>query len=303
LIVRKRNIMACARSPFPRRLRAYVALTVLAALAACGGNVNTTPLASPSGFSSFSAAAVNGLSVVFNVAAGAPLGTTATATSAITAPSGVPAPSAIQRQAQAIAGAAPFLYTSVVLSQPISAALVLNEVLTSTNALSANVSYSVEIDDPSATPPKLTTIAGTLANGIVTFTNASASFNASQIFAANHVYVFQFYDVTITPPSPTPSPPPPGVLSVNPTTVQLVGIGSSNAANVLVQETGDSGAFSESDTCAGVATVTSSSATGPEATFTVTGISAGACNATFSDTFGQHVTIPVGVNVLNVPVI
>jgi hypothetical protein len=291
--------MACARSPFSGRLRAYIALTFVAALAACGGNVNTTPLASASGLGSFSAAAVNGLSVTFNVAAGSPLGTTATATSSITAPTGVSAPSAIQRQAQAIAGAAPFLYTSIVLSQPVPAELFLNEVLTATNALPVNVRYFVEIDDPSATPPKLTTISGTLSNAIVTFTNSSSGGNGIQQLAANHVYVFQFYGVAAT----SPSPPPPGVLSVNPTTVQLIGIGSSNAANVQVQETGYSGAFSEGDTCTGVATVTSSSATGPAATFTVTGSSAGSCNATFSDTLGQHVIIPVGVNVVNVPVI
>jgi hypothetical protein len=299
--------MAGARSSFSGRLRAYVALTVVATLAACGGNVNTTPLASPSGLTSFAAQAVNGLAVTFNVANGTPLGTTATATSSVTAPTGVPAPSAILRRPQAIAGATPLLYTSIVLSQPISAALLLNEVLTSTNALSANVSYFVEVDDPSATPPKIITITGTPANGIVTFTNASVSGYGSRIFAADHVYVFQFYSVAGSPPSPSPSPSPaptpPGVLSVNPTTVQLVGTGNSNAANVLVQETGYGGAFTESDTCTGVATITSNSAAGPASTFSVTGIAAGACTATFSDTFGQRVTIPVGVNVLNVPVI
>jgi hypothetical protein len=95
--------------------------------------------------------------------------------------------------------------------------------------------------------------------------------------------------------TPTPTPPPPGVLSVNPTAVPIYGTGSGNAASVVVQETGYTGTLSESDTCTGIATVTPSSGTGPSVTFTITGVAAGSCTATFSDTNGQHVSAAVGV--------
>ena len=319
--------MVRGRWPFTARLRMCAALVFVAAIAACSGSVNTTPLATPTGFTSFVAPMVNGLSAAFNVLSGAPAGTSATVFSSTTAPTGVPLPSSIQRRAQAIGGAVSLVYVSIVLSQPVTTAF-LNEVLTSTSTLSANASYFVEIDDPSATPAKITTITGKLSSGIVTFTNASGGSNGVPILAANHAYVFQFYLVPATLPSPgsspspsppsspspssssspsvsptptpTPTAPPPGVLSVSPATVQLTGTGLSNA--ILVQETGYSGTFSESDTCSGIATLTSSSATGPAAAFAVTASGAGACSATFSDTQGQHITIPVGVNVLNVPV-
>ena len=311
--------MASGRWPFSAGLRVCAALVFFAAIAGCGGSVNTTPLATPSALPSFAAPAVNGLSATFNVLNGAPSGIAVTAFSSTTAPTGVPLPSSIQRRAQSLGGAVPFIYVSVVLSQPVSVSF-LNEVLTSTSALSANASYFVEIDDPSATPAKITTVSGTLSNGIVTFTNASGG--GSQTLAANHPYVFQFYFIPATSPSPspsppassspssspslspsptpTPTPPPPGVLSVSPATVQLTGTGLSNA--VLVQETGYSGTFSESDTCSGIATLTSSGTTGPVAAFAVTANSVGACSATFSDAQGKQITIPVVVSVLNVPV-
>ncbi len=100
-------------------------------------------------------------------------------------------------------------------------------------------------------------------------------------------------------PSPTASPPPLGALSVNPIAIQLLGIGSSNAASGLLQETGYSGTFLESDTCSGIATVLPSSGTGPSLAFNVTGVAAGNCTATFSDAKSQHVSTAISVTIVS----
>ena len=109
--------------------------------------------------------------------------------------------------------------------------------------------------------------------------------------------------VTPTPaatPSPTPTPTPmtapaPNGLGAAPAALALYGIGSGNAATITVAETSYNGTFGESDTCAGSATVVSATPLGPSAVFTVTGVAAGSCSATFSDTFGQTVAVSIGV--------
>ncbi|MGC8485710.1 MAG: hypothetical protein ACP5O6_08775, partial [Candidatus Baltobacteraceae bacterium] len=68
----------------------------------------------------------------------------------------------------------------------------------------------------------------------------------------------------------------------------------------VVTETGYTGTFTESDTCSTIATVTPSSGTGPSFTFTVTGVNAGTCTATFADTNGQQVTANIGVTTTGV---
>jgi hypothetical protein len=275
-----------------RRLRFGMGLAVVAAtiaVASCGPAPNTTPVGTS--LSSFSAPPVNGLGVTFNLT-GAPPGMTGTASSATSAPTGVSAPSSVARTTQSIAGAVPFLYTSASVSRTISASVFVNEVLTLTNAFSPSASYYVEIDDAGATPSKLATIAGTVSGGVVTFVNANGNGSGGTILIANHVYVFQFYYI---PGAPTPSPTPvPGALNAT-ASLAINGPGSSNAGTVTVQETGYGGTFSENDTCAGIATVTTSSASGPSATFTVTGIAAGGCSATFSDSHGQQASTSIAV--------
>ncbi|HEY0380818.1 MAG TPA: hypothetical protein VGC72_01225 [Candidatus Elarobacter sp.] len=88
---------------------------------------------------------------------------------------------------------------------------------------------------------------------------------------------------TPTPtPTPTASPTPvPGAMSVVPNSVAINQSGGAQDVHVL--EAGYTGPFFESDTCAGKATVSSSAAGGPDATYTVTGISAVTCDATFTD--------------------
>ena len=85
------------------------------------------------------------------------------------------------------------------------------------------------------------------------------------------------------------------MLSVNPTTVPVYGTGSADASTLLVQETGYSGTFTEQDTCAGTATISTTSANGPSATYTVTGVAAGSCSATFEDSFAQQTTASIVV--------
>jgi CHASE2 domain-containing sensor protein len=63
----------------------------------------------------------------------------------------------------------------------------------------------------------------------------------------------------------------------------------------MVSENGYAGVFAESDTCASIAKVTATSANGPSATFTVTGVSGGSCMLTFRDAAGQARTVSVTV--------
>ena len=82
----------------------------------------------------------------------------------------------------------------------------------------------------------------------------------------------------------------PFALTTSPTTTNVYGAGAANAQTFTVSETGYTGSFGEADTCSGIATVTTSNAHGPSATYTVTGILGGTCDATFSDTFSQTAT-------------
>lgn len=198
---------------FTRPLLIAAQLVIAAAAiaaAGCGAGNNSAPVVvAPGSLGTFTSPPVDGLTATFNVAPGAPLGTTVTVTSSATAPSGVPAPSTIARQTQSIAGAVSFLYVSIELSQAVPASLFTSEVLALTNAFSTSASYYVEIDDPSATLPKLTTVSGTTSGSAVTFTNANGSNgNGIETFEADHVYVFQFYYVSAPSQSPTPSPSP-----------------------------------------------------------------------------------------------
>lgn len=95
-----------------------------------------------------------------------------------------------------------------------------------------------------------------------------------------------------TPAAPTPTP---GVLSVAPTSLSIVGVGAGDALTINVVEGAYSNPFTESDTCAGIATVSTTSAVGPSATYTVTGVAVGSCSATFTDTKNQSLNVPLTV--------
>jgi hypothetical protein len=101
----------------------------------------------------------------------------------------------------------------------------------------------------------------------------------------------------VTPPSPTPSPtaPPNGPLTLSQSSVAFTLAGA--ATTVAVSEAGYTGAvFPDASVCGNVASVTPSSANAP-ATFTITALGAGACALAFSDRFGQHAVVAVGVTI------
>ena len=102
---------------------------------------------------------------------------------------------------------------------------------------------------------------------------------------------------TATPhvtPSPSPTPVP-GVLTAGPNPTDVFGLGASFSKPISVTETGYGGNFGEQDTCSGVATVTTANAHGPTSTYTVTGVAAGSCAATFADTNSQNVNVNIVV--------
>jgi hypothetical protein len=84
-------------------------------------------------------------------------------------------------------------------------------------------------------------------------------------------------------------------LSVSPGSLSVDGTGAVNAQTLLVQETGYSGTFFENDDCAGIATIAPPGGSGPSLSETVTGVTAGTCTATFTDSFAQvqHASITV----------
>jgi hypothetical protein len=88
---------------------------------------------------------------------------------------------------------------------------------------------------------------------------------------------------------------PVGTLTVTPSSVNILGTGSSYAVSLQVQESGYGGTFAESDTCAQIATVSPTSGSGPSATFTVTGVQAGTCTITIADQNNQKQSVPVTV--------
>ncbi len=104
------------------------------------------------------------------------------------------------------------------------------------------------------------------------------------------------------PPATAIFAPTPNALGISPSTLALLGTGASNALTATLSETAYTGTFTESDTCAGVATVTTPSALGPTETYTVTASAAGSCTATFTDAYGQHATLNIGVTTTGISV-
>jgi hypothetical protein len=103
-------------------------------------------------------------------------------------------------------------------------------------------------------------------------------------------------------PSPTPTPTAtatatstPLTLVTNPTAVAVNGLGAANAQPLTVSESAYTGAITESDTCAGIATVSPGSGVGPSLSETVTGVAAGNCVATFKDINGETASSTIQV--------
>ena len=97
-------------------------------------------------------------------------------------------------------------------------------------------------------------------------------------------------------PSPVPTGVPRSPLSVSPNPVNVTGTGAGSATKIAVQESGYSGAFTESDTCSGIAAIAApSNLNGPSVTFTAEGIAAGTCSASFTDSNAQKASTSVVV--------
>ena len=77
-------------------------------------------------------------------------------------------------------------------------------------------------------------------------------------------------------------------------------LGSAGASTVTIAEAGYIGAFTESDTCAGISTLTTASAIGPSSTFIISGVATGTCAATFADANRQTVVVAVVVTTTGV---
>jgi hypothetical protein len=98
-----------------------------------------------------------------------------------------------------------------------------------------------------------------------------------------------------TPPTTAPTSP----LVLAPTSLTFVAGGANAAQTVTVTETNYTGAFTESDTCGTFATVSTQSASGPSATYTVTPLAAGTCTITVHDANGQKGAVAVGITLTN----
>ncbi len=97
--------------------------------------------------------------------------------------------------------------------------------------------------------------------------------------------------------------PTPGASATPQASLTAITFATNAAVTFTVAETGYTGTFSETDTCAPltgtIATVTPASGT---ASYTVTPIGAGSCSITVKDASGGSVTLPVTVSALAVTV-
>ncbi|HTV73305.1 MAG TPA: hypothetical protein VME66_06360 [Candidatus Acidoferrales bacterium] len=67
-----------------------------------------------------------------------------------------------------------------------------------------------------------------------------------------------------------------------------------------MSESGYTGTFTEHDGCAGIATVSPGTGSGPSLTETAMGTAAGTCLATFTDSAGQHASVTIVVTTTSV---
>ena len=105
---------------------------------------------------------------------------------------------------------------------------------------------------------------------------------------------------TVAPLAPPPVAAP---LLASATTLTFIAAGSAHAQTFTVTEAGYAGTFTEVDTCAGVASVSPATATGPSAIFTVTPSASGSCSVTIKDGGGQTAGIAVSSAIPNAPMV
>ena len=90
---------------------------------------------------------------------------------------------------------------------------------------------------------------------------------------------------------------PLGPVEVKPSSLTFVSAGSDAAQNATVTQTGFSGTFAEGDTCSGIATVTEESNAGGNASYKVTAVANGTCEATFTGGNKETGPLPIAVNI------
>jgi hypothetical protein len=91
----------------------------------------------------------------------------------------------------------------------------------------------------------------------------------------------------------TPTATPSGAAVVPaPSVLTFTGVGAAYAQGLSVAQAGYPGSFTQTNTCAGVASVSGSP---PSPTFTITPIATGTCNLTITGGSNQSVIIPVTV--------
>jgi hypothetical protein len=110
-------------------------------------------------------------------------------------------------------------------------------------------------------------------------------------------------------PTPTPRTSPttgptqtPDTLVLSPSAISINGAGATYAQTLTVSETAYTGDFSETDTCAGIATISPAGGVGPSLQETLTGVASGSCAVTFLDGHGQKTTANVVVTISSVVV-
>jgi len=228
------------------RLSAPVTIVALAvAVAGCAGgstvahNPVSTPSASagsgvtstitiPAGGGSVALATVGGQTATFDFSGSGIAGTTITATSSTTAPGNAPAPSAVLRRPQALAGAVPVFFVTFTVSPSLTAASIASESVT----LGANdptiATYFAEYDDITAAPgTKIFTFGpGTVANGTATIANGATGLTSPVTFEAGHTYLLQFYYLPVGTASPSPGSSPSASASSAPSPTPSAGSSS-----------------------------------------------------------------------------
>jgi hypothetical protein len=133
--------------------------------------------------------------------------------------------------------------------------------------------------------------------GIATIVAASAvgktTFKVTPIAKGDCTATFQGGNGETAPL--TISVAPPGSVVVDPSALEFTKTGPTNSQNVNVSQTNYSGAFTQSNTCSGIASVSAASNAAGKATYRVTPIAKGTCTVTFTGSPGQSAPLSVSV--------
>jgi hypothetical protein len=168
---------------------------------------SSTTLPLPTSAGTLTLPTLGGFGVTFQIAAGAPAGTTVTATGSLGAPANAPAPSSARRL-NAIAGATNVFYVTLTVSQTISAQVFTGENLTVPSTPSAGAQYFAEVDDITSAPgTKIGSFGPATLAGLVEQITNNCTCSPSPTLTTGRTYLFQFYYTTSTAtPTPTPTP-------------------------------------------------------------------------------------------------